>query len=611
MWEGVDSVNKSMVRPYFYQAVQHSYFINLNEQQDLTLSRSSVQDEWGQEEILQQNCSRFVAAPDGNDCLHIIAADSNNKLCHIIVTKEQVQTKPFITHENSGPFLLSFSVTGMGYVFYIEDNKTGKLKAANYSPAFGWRDELSLEQSYAVPVSLAIDNSGGIHLLLYDLTNDSLNYYFRNQGMKRWAEPFCLDSALQLSLMPALWVTAGQNIHIAWFQPRTDTVCYRMKKVGGWPIGGWQHEQHLPLNTAPSLLSFHAESESVKIWCAGTEGKLDVIYLQNGNWQQVREETDDCLPVRQGTSGGELYNLAGVLPPTGLFFTKIPSQITIEQAVEQKNEPEQKLQNQLMHLMEEKRSLEVLLMKKEESLAQYRLMLEHSHEKSSKQRSELEAKLDARQCNLEEEYRHCQNENKLLKEQLKQVQKKLSVKEAAIKDNRMETDTLRSELTKSKQQEEDLLVTMRKTEEEYGQCQNESKLLIEQLEQVQKELSVKEPAINDNRMETDTLRSELTKSKQREVDLLTTIRKMEEECRKSHNEKKLLKEQLKQVHRKLSATEVAIKDHHMETGILRSELTKSKQQEENLLATIRKIKKEMESRKGILDKISSALNKKK
>ena len=259
-----------------------------------------------------------------------------------------------------------------------------------------------------------------------------------------------------------------------------------------------------------------------------------------------------------------------------------------------------------MQLMEEKRSLQALLQKKEESLAQYRLMLERSHEKSSKQRSEWEAKLDAR-CNLEEEYRQCQNENKSLIEQLKQVQKKLSAKEAAI-NHRIETDTLRSELTKSKQ-EEDFLATICKMEEEYRQCQNENKSLIEQLEQVQKELPAKEAATN-HRMETDTLRSELTKSKQHEVNLLATIRKMEEEYRKCHNENKLLKEQLKQVQKKLSAKEAAIKDHHMETDILRSELTKSKQQEENLLAAIRKMKKEMESRKSILDKISSAFHKK-
>jgi hypothetical protein len=589
MWKGVDSVNMRIVQPYFYQAVQHSYFLNLNEQQDLTLSRSSAQDEWGQEEILQQNCNRFVAAPDGNDCLHIVAADSHNKLYHIIVTKEQVQTKPFITQENSGPFLLSFAVNGMGYFFYIEDSKSGKLKAAKYSPAFGWEDELSPEQSYSVPVSLAIDNSSGIHLLLYDLKNDSLNYYFRNQGMKRWADPLCLDSELQLSLLPALWVTAGHNIHIAWYQPCKDTVCYRMKKVGGWPVGGWQHEQHLPLSTAPSLISFHEESESVKVWCIGTESKVDVFYQQNDIWEQVSEETDDCLPVRHGTTGGELYNLARALPPTNLFFTKIPSQATIEPAVEQKNEQEQKPRDQIMQLIEEKRCLNALLQKKEESLAQYRLMLERSHEKSTRQQSEWESKSDAKLRNLEEEYRQSENENKSLNKQLKQVQKKLSAMEAATKDHRMETDTLHSALTKSKQQEENLQATIRKMEEAYRQCEAE---------------------INNIRMETDTLRLELTKSKQQEENLLATIRKMEEAYRQYKLEKKSFNDELKQVQRKLSAKETAIRNHRMETDTLRSELIKSKQKEENLQTTIRKMKKEMESRKGILDKISSAFHKK-
>jgi len=458
-------VNMSIVRPYFYQAVQRSYFLNLNEQQDLTLSRSSVQGEWGHEEILQQNCNRFVAAPDENDCLHIIA-NSNSKLYHIIVKKDQVQTKPFITQENSGPFLLSFSVSGMGYFFYIEDIKSGKLKAAKYSPAFGWEDELSPEQSYSVPVSLAIDNSGGIHLLLYDLKNDSLNYHFRNLRMKGWADPFCLDSALQLSLLPALWVTAGYNIHIAWFLSHKNAVCYRMKRAGGWPVGGWQPEQYLPVSTAPSLISFHEESESVKVWCPGTESKIDVFYQQNGNWEQVGEETADCLPVRHGKLGGELHNLADAFPPTNLFFTNDPSKTTIEQAVRHKSDQEQKLLDQIMQLMEEKRSFKALLEKNEESLAQYRQKLERSQEEYTRKQSEWEAKSNARLRNLEEGYRRCENVNKSLNEQLKQIQKKLSEKETAIKNYRMETDTLRSELTKSKQQVENLLATIRKMEKE-------------------------------------------------------------------------------------------------------------------------------------------------
>ena len=220
--------------------------------------------------------------------------------------------------------------------------------------------------------------------------------------------------------------------------------------------------------------------------------KLDVFYLQDGNWQQVREETDHCLPIRHGRLGGELFNLASAVPPTNLFFPKIASQTTTEHTV----------------------------------------------------------------------------------------------------DHRMETDTLRPELTNSKQQEEGFLATIHKLEEEYRQCQNEIKSLKEQLELVQKELSAKEDAIKIHRAETNTLRSGLTKS-----------RIMEQEYRQCQNENKLLKEQLKQVQKKLSAKEDAIKIQRAETDTLRLELTKSKQQEEGLLATIRKMKKEMESRKGLLDKI--------
>lgn len=488
--KGLISVNKSLVQPYFYQAVKHSCFLHLNEQQILTLTRSSGVGKWEQKEILQQTCSRFVAAPDGNDCLHVIAADSNNQLFHIMVTKDQVQTKPFFINENSGPFLLSFSVNGLGYFFYIEDNESCKLKAAKYSPASGWKEELSPEQSHSVPVSLAIDNSGGIHLLLYELTNGSLNYHFRSQMTTRWAEPFQLDSALELSLLPSLWVTAGHNIHIAWFLPRKNTVCYRMKRAGGWPVGGWQHEQYLPLNTPPRLISFYKESETVKVWCIGTGNKLAVFSLQNGNWQ-MREETNNFIPLRHGTLGGELCNLADTLPPTSLLFSKVPSQTTTEHTVGQM------LPDQNMQLTEEKRSLT------EDLLATIRKM--------------------------EEEYRQWQNENKTLKDQLEQVQNELSAKEAARKEQFMETDTLRQELTNSKQQAEGLLAAIRKKEEETRQWQNENKSLKEQLKQVQKKLNAKETAIKDQCAKIDSLRSELSNSRQQMEDQLAAVRKREKE----------------------------------------------------------------------------------
>lgn len=452
-------MNQSMVRPYFYQAVQYSYFLNLNEQQNLTLSRGSIKGIWGQEEILQHNCCRFVAAPDANDDLHIIAADYDNKLCHLVVTEDQVQTKPFIIHENGNPFLLAFSINGTGYFFYVDDHSAGKLKAVKYAPLSGWSEELSPEYSYSVPVSLAIDNCGSIHLLLHDLTNGSLNYHFRSQTTQRWADPFCLDSAVQLSLLPAMWITAGKNIHIAWFMPRKNTVCYRMKKAGGWPVGGWQPEQYLPVQTVPGLLSFREEAEHLKIWCIGTENIVEVFYLQNGSWQHVSGESSDCLPIRHGVLGGELYTLAGALPPTELFLTKVPSETTGEEG----------------------------------------------------------------------EYRQCQNEIKALKDQLEQVQGELTAKETAIDDYRRETDVLRSWLTKSKQQEETLLVTLRKAEQEYRQCQSDNKLLREQLKHVQKKLSVQQVAVENQRMEADTLRLELTKSRQQEEVLRQAIRKMNKE----------------------------------------------------------------------------------
>lgn len=364
-------------------------------------------------------------------------------------------------------FMLAFAPDGIG-CFISGEDRQGTAVGGKYTSASGWQDDFFPGDSHAVPVSLASDKNSGFHLLLYNLANGSLSYHFRSRETEKWTEDFRLDNALQLAAPPVLWVDGRQNLHIAWYQPRSNKICYRIKKAGGWPVGGWQPEQFLTLQSIPTLFSFYEEGEGIRPWCIYPDGRLNIFSLQSGIWEPIREETDFTLPVRFGVAGGELFNLASVLPPTDWYFLTMPARVN-EPPAGEKDDQEQKLLEQIMQLMDEKRSLKALLQKKEESLAHYRLMLEQSSDSSNKQRMEWRenaGRVEGKLRGLEEDVRRRDKEIQSLKEQIAQNENKMAAQELQVKESRREVLDLNLKLAQFKQQEIEVRATIRSLEKE-------------------------------------------------------------------------------------------------------------------------------------------------
>jgi hypothetical protein len=461
-------MNGILMLPFFCQLEQQSYFLRLNERGELCLNRKTTEGEWQTDEILWQDCRRFTAAPDTKGNLHVIAANGKQKLSYFLITTDTARELPFVIKESCGHFVLSFSASG-GHFFCSDNSNPCKLTAARFSTEANWNEEKPpLGDSNAVPVSLCIDSSGGLHLLVYSLTDGSLTYHSRSQATQKWAEPFALDSALQLATLPALWIDSKQNLHFSWYSNRNHAICYRTKKPGGWPYGGWQPEHYLPVDTQLRLISFYEQPEHVKLWSIGTGTGVQIFAEQDGNWEMSEEETDFRLPVRHGIPGGEWINLTNTLPGSSWFFTPVPVP-TGKIPVDQQDEQEQKLLTQIMQLMEEKKNLKNLLYKRDESLTQYRMMLERSQDSYKKQRSDWTVtinKLETKVRQLEEETNRREGEIKSLKDQVEKTQKMLATREAEKKSERAEIFMLREKLGQSQQQLSGLRATIRKLEQE-------------------------------------------------------------------------------------------------------------------------------------------------
>lgn len=450
--------------PYHCKINESLIFLRLNERGELCLNKCAAQREWQPEEVLCQECRRFAAAPDADGCLHIVAVNGENQLSYFLIKEGLVRKLPFIIKESSAHCLLSFSGGGGQY---LGNDSSGRLVAAKFSTASGWREEKpAFAENHSTPVCLLTDKGGALHLITYSVADGSLIYRCRLPGQK-WTEPFPLGRALQMSPPPSLWVDLNLNLHVAWYVSRNHTICYRLKKTGGWPHGGWLPEHSLQVNTAARLLSFHEQPESIKIWCVGDGGIVHIFSQQNANWVSTEHETSFRLPIRQGRPGREWYNLAESLPASGLFFPVMPEQV--DTAAEQQEEQEQKLLGQLMHLMEEKKSLKAVLNKKDEALTQYRLMLERSQETHKKQSSEWEVTvkgLEVKLSQLEQELRRREAEITSYREQVERTQKQFSARETERKTDQAEILALREKIIQYQQQDDLLKTAIRKLEQE-------------------------------------------------------------------------------------------------------------------------------------------------
>jgi|GEM_PF-2367955 hypothetical protein len=454
----------NLMIPYCYQSQTSAYFLRLNERGELCLNRSTNPGHWQSDEVLWQDCRRFTAAPSADDVLHVIALNGKSSLCHFHIDKTGTREIQFPIQKVPAHFTLAFSSTGNGH-FFCGGANNGQLVSAVFNHTEWQQVILPYAEKLLIPVSLCIDTTGSIHLLIYDLKNGNILYCHSN-ALGQWAEPFILASSIKLSTVPSLWLDTKQNLYAAWFVPQTHNICCRTK------ADGWQ-EQILPVDTPLQLLSFIEQDDNIILWYTGLGTGIHTFIRQNANWLQSEHETNFRQPVRQGFPGSEWINMADKAPADSFAF-KVPVHIPPPQEAPpptpaEDDENERLLVSTIKSIIQEKNDLKALLCSKEESLALMRQRLEQTQNNFQLKRQEWNDKLHTAEKSsrsLQEMLKKREEEVRSLKALLESTKKQLADEENERKVQQAEIIALREKYSDLHKREAKLQASLKELEYE-------------------------------------------------------------------------------------------------------------------------------------------------
>lgn len=433
------------VLPYFYRSDTQDFFLQLTEQNELVFFRRRQSEAWERGRIIAAGCRRFHAAPDREGMLHIFAADSDNNLALMLASGENILKTPFKVKKSELPFLSAFSAGGDG-CFY--GGQPGSLVHGAYSASGGWfvEDFAAVPEAVA-PTGLVMDRNGGSHLLLYDEASHTLLYQYSSQT-QRTGNPLTLAQALRSGAHSVIWLDTNQTVHVAWHDPGADLISYCRKKAGGWPHGGWQPPQFLPVEFTPKYFGFFEQDQAVRLWIAVESGGLLVCNPHDGHWQAAGKDSSGWQPLRIGALGVNTLNFTCGLPPESWCF---PLE-TAEDVTPGDSAADEQGQLLLLHarqLMEGRKLLEARLQQKEASLLQLQQLQERTQEGHTRQRQKWQEQirqLEATVQKLTEKSKSESGELTLLKAQCEQMQNKLTQTETEKRKLQAELFSLCSKL---------------------------------------------------------------------------------------------------------------------------------------------------------------------
>ncbi|MCW3489263.1 hypothetical protein [Dethiobacter alkaliphilus] len=409
----------SLNLPYYSCPGDTEFFLYIDEQGALSSSRRIASQQWEENVILLEKCQLFYAACDNNGTQHIMSADSNDTLRYFFLEDDGWCEKPFMIERAANPFALGFSASGDGY--FVSTNGDNNLSALFFTPNGGWRQRiLPLDISSGL-YCMAVDRISGIHMVVYHKHDPTLLYISYGRGFASVRSTLALDTPAELSVPPAIWLDADQNVHIAWYSG--GCIWYRVKKAGGWPEGGWLPEREFPVDVAPTLLSFQGYGENVLLWAKHEEGRIFVYDPVGGEEQYGQLSEEQRNPIRIGTIGQISLNFANGCPPGTWYFpgSFVPAAESSGSDGGSEVEEDRQLLIHVHRLMAEKKQLETELSQKDTTLSKYRNMLEMAKEHKSKQSLVLQGQLT-----------QLDKKNKELREEINAKNKALISKDEAL-----------------------------------------------------------------------------------------------------------------------------------------------------------------------------------
>lgn len=456
-------MNKLMTIPCTFHANDNIYLLELDQHGELNSTCFSLADETTITTEVMANCTRFYAAANNKQQLHILAATAQDELFYFLLEGDDIQQIPFFTQAAPAIFTLSFASTGQGY--YCAES-TGSLTLATLDETGKWKNYNIACSQQPTPLAMAIDQVGYVHLLIFDRGEKLLYYQSLEPKTYRPSKPFSLAPNYSLTTQPAFLFDSVQNLHLAWQDG--DFLHYQARLAGGWPSGGWQHKVSLPLHFPVQLMSFSEAYPHPQLWLMD-ENKIVHYYHPLEETEKSQSSASDVLlPVY--TVANQQIRLIKQAAGTS-FLASMVKTLQEESQVQtsRQEEEESPLFLHARRLMAEKKRLEYEISKKEASLAQLRNMLELSQENMRKNSISVNEKLHE----LNKRSKELQQKNKTLEEELQAMQanftevtERLSQTEAVNSEQRKQLARLRNDLVSAlnKEKEQNKKISLLETE---------------------------------------------------------------------------------------------------------------------------------------------------
>jgi len=146
---------------------------------------------------------------------------------------------------------------------------------------------------------IAVDSSGGVHVVWYDYTPGNYEIYYRGStdGGDNWLPSQRLTWTPAASELPAIAIDGVDRIHVVWndYTPGYPDIYYRRSMTGG---ASWAAPQRLVWNSGyssnPSIACTPAGHLHV-VWSDYTPGNFEIYYIAGSNggttWSSPRRLT--------------------------------------------------------------------------------------------------------------------------------------------------------------------------------------------------------------------------------------------------------------------------------------------------------------------------------
>ena len=438
-------MNHLLTMPFVFHGQTNNYLLQLDPAGDLSSTRFSLTDDHTTTTLIQSDCTGFCAAGSSNEQLHILTATKENRLKYYLLTGDDLQQLPFFVQTAPPAFTLTFTGSGQGY--YCAEGQ-GRLIFALLPESGEWQFYELLNGQQPVPLAMAVDLVGYVHLLLFDRSEKLLYYQSLEPKTYRTGRPFALASNYNLLTVPAFLLDSVQNLHLAWQEG--DSLHYQARLAGDWPSRGWKHKITLPLRFSVQLLSSTEKYPQPELWLLD-ENKIVHYYNPLAAAEKSQSSASESfIPVRCAQLTNQQIRLLKQTEGTAFFASVIKAlQEETQIQTSRQEEEESPLFLHARRLMAEKKRLEYELSKKEASLAQLQHMLELAQENNRKHSIAVNEKLyeiNKRSRELQQKNNQLEQELQALQTRLAEVQEKLSQADAVNNEQRKQLTRLRNEL---------------------------------------------------------------------------------------------------------------------------------------------------------------------